>query len=117
MGNGMKTIEPQPHWTTSYGGRVFINVHVQADDYYGDVQVIKTNTTGHYYIEDWDTGLSSFDLDKLLSDIIPLLPVYTPPSVESVIQHERDVLQKQLDQRMVELEKKFREVWKGLPTW
>ena len=113
----MKTIEPQPHWTTSYGGRVFINVHVQADDYYGDVQVIKTRITDHYYIEDWDTDLSRSDLDNLLSDIIPLLPEYTPPSVESVIQHERDVLQKQLDQRMVEFEKHFREVWKGLPTW
>ena len=110
----MKTIEPQPHWTTSNGGRVSIYIRVQADDYYGDVQVIKT---GHYYIEDWDTGLSRFDLDKLLSDIIPLLPVYTPPNVESVIQHERDVLQKQLEQRMVEFEKDFREVWRGLPTW
>ena len=107
-------IEPQPHWTTSFGGEVAIYVHVRADTYYGDVRVIKTD---HYLIEDIDTGLSSFELDKLLSDIVPLLPVYTPPSVESVIQHERDILQKQLDQRMVELEKKFREVWKGLPTW
>lgn len=110
----MKQIEPQAHWTTSYGGEVAIYVHVRADTYYGDVRVTKTD---HYLIEDWDTCLSRFDLDKLLSDIVPLLPEYTPPSVESVIQHERDVLQKQLEQRMVEFEKDFREVWKGLPTW
>ena len=110
----MKTIEPQTHWTTSYGGRVFINVHVQADAYYGYVQVIKTD---RYLIEDFDTGLSIFDLNELLLDIVPLLPVYTPPSVEYVMQRERDILQKQLEQRMIEFEKDFREVWKGLPTW